>query len=99
MKRLIILMLILLIAAVAAAQEEIVPADLRIFDYEAGTVAIIENGIETRDGAVIRDIAFESPVDGASINAYLITPEGEAEAGAYAPILYLHWYEPDAVHQ
>lgn len=72
------------------------PADLSIFDYEAGAVAITGNGSESRDGVIIRDIAFESPVDGAAINAYLIAPEGEAIDGAYAPILYLHWYEPES---
>lgn len=96
MKRLMIFALIVLLAVAAAAQEETMPADLSIFDYEASAVTITENGSETRDGVVIRDIAFESPVDGMAINAYLIAQESEAEADSLVPILYVHWYEPQS---
>lgn len=61
-----------------------------LFDYDSRTdFNVKEVAVETRDGAVIRDITFIVQPDQPPVTAYLVTPENGS--GQFAGILWGHW--------
>lgn len=73
-----------------ALSEELVA----LFDYDqSAPVEISVVASETRGDITVQDITFTSPVDGAALAAYLVTPPGE---GPFAGVLYVHWYESES---
>lgn len=65
-----------------------------MFDYDReAPLGVEEIGVESRGGALVRDITFVSPSRERPVAAYLVEPEG---GGPFAGILYAHWYETHA---
>jgi dienelactone hydrolase len=65
-----------------------------MFDYDqSAPLNVQEVGMEDRDGVTVKDITFDSPVDGEPVAAYLVQPEGH---GPFAGVLWVHWYEPSS---
>lgn len=75
-------------AATTPAPATAAPIDAALFDYDrAAPFALQENGRETRDGALVRDITFVGTKT--PIKAYLVAPADAA--GTHAAILWVHW--------
>lgn len=102
MKRLSLLIVIALLALSASAllaQDATEAADpfeetVAMFDYDQNApLNVQEVGTEDRDGVTVKDITFDSPVDGEPVAAYIVQPEGD---GPFAGVLWVHWYEPSS---
>jgi pimeloyl-ACP methyl ester carboxylesterase len=61
------------------------------YDKEA-PLDVQEKGSENRDGIMVADITYASPVKG-TVSAFLVSPPGE---GPFAGAAFFHWYEPGA---
>jgi dienelactone hydrolase len=81
------LRLLLALAALGLGARTARPAD-DLFAYDqSAPLRVQENGRETRDNVVVRDITF-TPAD-KPVKAYLVSPA--TGPGPHAAILYVHW--------
>ena len=74
---------------VSAAQGDEFQAQRALFNYDASVpLGVVEKGVETRDGASIRDVTFNALM-GRDIAAYVVAPaQGQ---GPFAAVLWVHW--------
>jgi len=79
----------LALPAMSAATQ---PDGIEALDYESeAPLGIQERSTEMRQGVLIRDISFTSPMGG-EVPAFVVAPPGE---GPFAGIVFLHWGEGD----
>ena len=72
------------------------PERIAMLDYdESAPLNLHEIGVEERDGAIVRDVTFDSP--GAVVAAYIVEPAAVDATPAAAPdragIVFFHWLE------
>lgn len=80
-----------------AAEGEEWKAQRALFNYDASLpLAVIEKGVERREGALVRDVTFNA-LTGKDVAAYIVTPQGP---GPFAAVLWVHWLgEPETTNR
>jgi pimeloyl-ACP methyl ester carboxylesterase len=86
-------------AMAGAAEAEVVASSSTpmpggdVLQYRRTRVTVHQHGVETRDGAVVRDISY-SAGGAPAVRAYLVEPDHPGRGHERAGVLYLHWFHP-----